>query len=151
MKVVLIGTLALALVVGSVILLVSDPLIGFPGGRLAGPDGERPADWRSAAAVSTVQLETRPENPYSVNVWGVGIGSDFYVATRADGTTWSRNMDADPNVRLRLGESIYALSAARIDDADERERVLAAYVRKYEADPDDMAANAGLIYRLEDR
>jgi len=33
----------------------------------------------------------------------------------------------------------------------EGERVLVSYASKYEADPESMTANAGLIYRLEGR
>ena len=73
------------------------------------------------------------------------------MSTRPEGTTWSENIDAEANVRLRVGEVIYALKAVGVSDAVERERVLDAYVEKYEADPADMTANAGLIFRLDAR
>ena len=137
---------------GVVSMRVFDPIIGAPGGRLSGSEEARPpADWSAAAAISTAQLETRPDDPYSVNVWGAGLGEYFYVTTRAEGATWSRFIDTNPDVRLRLGDTIYNLRAVRVDDDVEGERVLVAYASKYESDPESMTANAGLIYRLEGR
>lgn len=130
---------------------ILDPVVGIPGGKLSGTEQRNPTEWNATLDVGTVQLETRPDDPYSVNVWGVGIGQHFYVATHAQGTGWSRNIDANANVRLRVGETIYPLKAVNVGDDAERQRVLDAYVRKYAADPEDMAVNAALIYRLDAR
>ena len=128
-----------------------EPFIGFPGGALSGSEQSHPAEWSAATDVGTLQLETRPEDPYSVNVWGVGIAEDIYVATRAEGTGWSNNVDTNPNVRLRIGQTIYPLRAVTVSDAAERDRVLDAYVEKYDVARADMVDNAGLIYRLDAR
>ena len=128
-----------------------EPLIGFPGGRLSGVDRQKPDDWSAAADIGTIQLETRPDDPYSVNLWGVGIGSDFYVATRAEGTAWTENINADPRVRLRVGAHIVSLSAILVSDAAERGRVYEAYADKYDANLDANIGDEGLIFRLDAR
>jgi len=146
------GILVLLLAgVGVLLTGYFEPFIGFPGGGLTGMEQHKPVDWAFAAEVGTVQLETRPADPYSVNLWGVGVGSDFYVATRPQGTTWSGNLGTDSNVRLRVGEILFPLKAVSVIDAAERGRVHAAYVEKYNADPDQIADSAGLIFRLEPR
>ena len=141
------GVVLIALA-GGVLTRSLEPIVGLPGGQLSGTEAPAPPDWAAARDLDTVQLETRLDEPYSVNVWGVGLGSSFYVATRPEGTAWSNHMDADSRVRLRIGDFVYALEATRVSEAAERESVLDAYVAKYDADPAEMAGNAGLIYRL---
>ena len=128
-----------------------EPIIGLPGGALSGTIGQRPDSWVTADKVSTIQLETRLDNPYSVNLWGVGTEKSFYVATDKQGTAWSRHLDQDANVKLRIGALIYPLKAAIVRDDVERQQVLSAYVEKYDVEPAEIADNAGLIYRLNAR
>ena len=143
--------LALIVLVGGAALSTRsfEPFIGFPGAELSGTERAKPSDWSNTADVGTVQLETRPGDPYSINIWGVGIGPDFYVATSPEGTAWSREIEADPDVRLRVGDGLYALKAVEIRDEAERKRVFGAYLEKY--DYDDIANTAGRIYRLDAR
>ena len=44
------------------------PVVLLPGGKLNGETRPVPADWAFAGDYGTAQLETRPEDPYSVNV-----------------------------------------------------------------------------------
>jgi len=74
MRVLLIGMLALVASCG-------DPIMILPGGALTGTTTTAPADWSSVAGVKTIQVEFRPKDPYSHNIWGVGIGPDLYIAT----------------------------------------------------------------------
>ncbi len=90
-------------------------------------------------------------NPYSINIWGAGLGPDLYVATGVDGTTWTEFIDRDPRVRFRVGEAIYELTAVRVDDAREKSQVAAAYVAKYALDPQDNWVNEGMVMRLDRR
>ena len=128
-----------------------EPVVGFPGGALARKEAPVPDAWAHTQDVSTIQLETRPADPYSVNLWGVGVGKSFYVSTRPEGTGWSRNVDADPQVRLRVQDAIYAVQAVRIESEAERDNVLDAYATKYESDRETLAGQAAIIYRLEPR
>ena len=140
---------ATALVVIVLTMRVLEPVISVPGGALAGTEEAAPADWSFTAAVDTVQLETQPDDPYSVNLWGLGIGPDFYVATNATGTGWSAIVDGDPEVKLRVGDSVYRLSAVRVEDDDELQRVLEGYVAKYSMNRAELEEVMGRAYRLD--
>ncbi len=125
----------------------------LPGGKLRGEAAsEVPADWAFADAVKNVQLETRPSAPYSVNVWGAGIGKFFHLASGEGGeSAWAQHILADPEVRLRVGDTIYELRAVRVEDDAERERFLAALKRKYDWEPESGAPEQAWLFRLEPR
>ena len=117
-----------------VLAACSEPFGPFSGGELTGRRAAPPARWSDVPDV--VQLEVRPSDPYSVNVWSVGIGADLYVATREEGD-WVAHLQSDAGVRLRMDGAVYALRAAAVRDAAERRRVVEAYLRKYAVDADD--------------
>lgn len=126
-----------------VLAACSEPFGPFSGGELTGRRAAPPARWSDVPDV--VQLEVRPSDPYSVNVWSVGIGADLYVATREEGD-WVAHLQSDAGVRLRMDGAVYALRAAAVRDAAERRRVVEAYLRKYAVDEDD-----GFIQRARRR
>ena len=128
-----------------------DPVMILPGGALKGEPTAVPADWSAVAGVKTIQVEVRPSDPYSHNIWCVGLDHDLYIATSAKGTRWTPFVAADPNVRARVGTALYDLTAAPVTDAAERARVAAAYEHKYELDPKDNWVTGALIYRLDRR
>ena len=125
----------------------SEPWTLFPGDALAGNDKLPPAVWEKVPEV--VQLETKPEDPHSVNIWTAGIGPDLYVVGSSRGTKWTANIDANPTVRVRIGQDIYRLRAVAVTDQAERDRVAAAYVAKYEQDPEDNYVMTGKVFRLD--
>ena len=142
------------------------PLGPFAGGELPGTSAEPPTAWQ--AVPETVQLEVQPAEPYSVNVWAVGIGRHLYVATGPEGATWSSHLQRDSRVRVRVDGVVYALRASVVQDAEERERVVAAYLHKYGAEDGEDASGfvrrrreqamqdaldnvGGTIYRLQPR
>lgn len=125
----------------------SEPFVTIPGGELSGADRPPPAAWDDVP--DTIQLETRPVDPYSINMWGVGIGGDLYVATSGGGTAWTAFIEDDRNVRVRIDDDLYRLQATLVEEADERSRVTLAYSDKYEVDPHDGWVSQGMIFRLE--
>ena len=142
------------------------PLGPLAGGELSGQTAEPPAQWN--AVPETIQLEVRPDDPYSVNLWSVSIGPHLYVATDPDGSTWNTLVQADAHVRARIAGTVYPLRAVVVQDADERERVTVAYLRKYGDEPGDsefapvrergqeamqhaLDNTTGTIYRLQAR
>lgn len=129
----------------------SEPFGFIPGGALEGIDAAPPIDWSALAGIDNVQLEFRPESPYSINIWAVGLGEDAYVATLEDGTRWTEYLRETPDVRVRVGASIYELLAVRVLDAAERERVSAAFAAKYDIDQDDNWVATGQVFRLDRR
>ncbi len=127
------------------------PLVMFPGGKLSGTAKPAPADWSFSDAVETVQLETRPADPYSVNVWGVGLGPRFYVAAADRDSRWVGHVAQDPRVRLRVGDEVFDLRAERAEDPAELDAFVAALERKYDYEPDPELRAHALIFRLGPR
>jgi hypothetical protein len=129
------------------------PLVMIPGGELSGNIEPVPSDWTFSDEVENIQLETRPSDPYSVNLWGVGDGANFYVASgRGLESAWAKNIEADPDVRLRIGENIYELRAVRTEDPKDRVQFIAAAKIKYDDfEPNEEQAETAVLYRLESR
>ena len=136
------------------------PIGPIPGGRLSGELGPRPsADWRFAEDEKTAQLETRPEDPHSVNTWFVSLGPDLYVPTSMilgpkDPTdrTWVTHVVANPMVRIRLGDHLYERVAIRVTDAPEYDRARDALETKYGIDRSERDPEREIwIFRLDAR
>lgn len=128
-----------------------EPVWMLPGGALSGPVEPVPADWSFSDSFETVQLETSPDDPYSVNVWGVGVGRNFYVAAGRGKNRWARNLAEDPRVRLRIGDDVYEMKAVRVESDAELEAFLAAAKRKYDFEPDEEQREDAALFRLERR
>lgn len=131
----------------------AEPFIVFAGDALTGEVSDPPADWTALNEEEIIQLETRPDDPYSVNIWMVAHGPDLYVATGNDPTNWSKNIDNNPDVRVRIRGVIYELEAHRVDDLEEKSRIGKEYVRKYnvDEDEDDNWVQNGQLFRLDRR
>jgi len=129
------------------------PLVMVPGGELSGTVKPVPGDWSFTDSVETVQLETRPEDPYSVNVWGVAAGGGFYIASgRGESAAWAKHIAADPRVRVRVGNDLYELVAVRTADEAEMNAFLDAAKKKYEDfEPDESQRKEAILFRLEPR
>ena len=129
-----------------------EPTFVFPGGELTGAEQPMPPSWDFTRDFDTVQIETRPNDPYSVNIWGVSVDGDFYVAASdAADATWARAIEAEPQVRLRIGNDIYPLLATRTDDPKELTKVTDAYVDKYGGDRERSFIRHAYVYRLGSR
>ena len=128
-------------------LACGGPLVMIPGGELSGTVQPAPPDWAFSDGVDDVQLETRPSDPYSVNVWGVGAGDRFLIAAGGGVVSaWATNMIDDSRVRLRIGENIYEMEAMLTDDEGVRTEFLAAAKEKYDFEPDaEQSAEAALF------
>ncbi len=141
-----------AILASCLLLAACGPLVVIPGGELSGTVKPVPSDWSFTDAVETMQLETRPSDPYSVNVWGASAGGAFYVASgRGEEAAWAQHIAADPRVRLRVGDDLYELVAVRTDDAAELDAFRAALKRKYDAEPDAEQEAEAILFRLEPR
>jgi hypothetical protein len=127
------------------------PFALIPGGALEGPTAPLPASWSFTDAEKTIQLETRPADPYSVNIWVIALGEHLYVHAGTNRSTWVENMEADPRVRLRTGGKIYELAAARVADAAEFARFVEAYELKYGRRPRNENVAEAYLFRLGPR
>jgi hypothetical protein len=129
----------------------SGPLLTLPGGALEGPTAAVPASWSFTDEVSTVQLETRPGDPYSVNIWVIAMEDHLYVHAGASRSKWVEHIDADPAVRLRVGDSIYDLAASRVTSQEEFDRFSDAYEAKYGRRPRNENVAEAYLFRLAPR
>jgi hypothetical protein len=127
------------------------PFVLLPGGALDGQAAEVPESWSFTDSVDTVQLETNPVDPYSVNIWAVGLGENVYVHAGANRAAWVENMEADPKVRLQVSESIYELAAARVEVQQEFDRFSDAYEQKYGRRPGNEDVGEAYLFRLAAR
>jgi hypothetical protein len=115
--------------------LACGPVGPFSGGALRGPVGDPVvSDWSFAATVETAQLETRPDDPHSVNTWFATIDDRLYVPTsmilgpkQPSQRSWVTRVEADPRVRIRLGQTVYERIARRVEDPSDPERVIWIY------------------------
>jgi hypothetical protein len=124
------------------------PFVLLPGGALEGATAPAPESWSFTDSIKTVQLETRPAEPYSVNIWVIALGEHLYVHAGASRSAWVEHIEADPNVRIRIGDAVYALSAARVEAQDEFDRFSDAYERKYGRRPRNENAAEAYLFRL---
>lgn len=130
-----------------------DPMGPMPGGKLDGELTAVPDDWSFTAATEDFQLETDPDDPYSVNIWAVDIGPVLYVASGGGETTWSENMQENGNVILRDGTNLYPLHATKVSDVEELQRVLKRYEDKYDLGEigDEAEPSEAVVFRLDPR
>ena len=138
--------------IAMLVVAACEPTFVFAGGELGGTERTMPSDWGFTEDFGTVQIETRPADPYSVNVWGVGVDRNFYVAASdASEATWAQAIKAEPRVRLRVGNDIYALLAERTDDPQELAGVIDAYIDKYGGERDRSFIRHAWVFRLGPR
>ena len=95
------------------------PLGLLPGGKLDGVAAPTPSDWTFAGDYGTAQLETRPEEPYSVNIAFTILDGHLLVNAGDTETRWVKNLTANPLVRLRLEGTLYDVRAERVTGTDE--------------------------------
>ncbi len=127
-----VGLLALG---GMVILgarLVFGPLGPIPGPKLSGAAVEEPVvQWSFVDAIQTIQVETRPEAPYSVNTWVTRAGKRIYAFSSSEDKTWVRNILEDSRVRIRVDGRVHPCSAVRVTDLEEKRAFLLQMRVKY--------------------
>ncbi len=127
------------------------PFVLLPGGALEGSTAASPESWGFTDEVKTVQLETDPRDPYSVNIWVIADGPALYVHAGANRATWVEHMEADPAVRLRVDEAIYELAATRVEDQAEFDRFSDLYEEKYGRRPRNGDVTEAYLFRLAPR
>ena len=89
------------------------PFLIFPGAELSGEVvGQPVADW-SFVTDRFVDLETRPDDPYSVELNYVVRDGTLYVDP-AEGRNWLEHIREDPRVRVRFDGRIYPCTAVLV-------------------------------------
>jgi len=101
-------------------LACGGPLLIFPGGELSGEVVSEPVtDW-SFLTEDVIDLETRPADPYSVQLNYIGRDGKLYIDP-AEGRRWLEFIRADPRVRARFSGKIYPLQAVLVGKPGELE------------------------------
>lgn len=141
------------LTIASLCVGCSQPWGPIPGGELDGQEQATPDDWSFTAATEDFQLETRPSDPYSVNVWAVDLGSELYVAAGGGDTSWAEYMLEEPDVRLRPQDSsdIYVLTSQQVDELEELNAVRSRFEEKYDLGEIGDDADDAIVFRLTPR
>lgn len=127
------------------------PFLLLPGGQLEGEVVEAPADWSFTDDVKTVQLESNPVEPYSVNIWATAAGESLYIHAGANRARWVEHLETDPRARVQIANSIYALRATRVSDATEFAAFANAYQAKYGSRPRNESIAEIYLYRMAPR
>jgi hypothetical protein len=111
------------------------PLGPFPGPELSGSVVEEAVDdWSLVDAIKVIQIETRPEDPYSVSTWLTRIDDGIYVFAANAESPWVRNITEDPRVRIRIEGRIYERRAVGVANLETKRAFLTAMKSKYEGD-----------------
>ena len=134
------------------ILLACDgPFILAAGGDLGGTVTEVPDRWQLDDDSAVAQLETRPEDPYSINFTYVQLDGRFYVYAGDTRTNWVKHIEQSPLVRVRVQDSIYPARAIRVMSDEELSdfAVVWANLSVFQRDP--MSFEVVWLYRLEER
>jgi hypothetical protein len=126
----------------------SGPFLLLPGGELDGRTAPTPTSWTFTDEISTIQLETRPVDPYSVNIWAVAMGDQLYLHAGGNRTTWVENIEEDKRVRIAIDGSIYELVAVRVEGAGEFGVFADAYEAKYGRRPRNENISEIYVYRM---
>jgi len=141
------GGAALALVVVALAARFADgPLGPFRGGALSGTvDPDPSPDWTSVGA--TVELEIRPDDPWSLQTYALPDGGELYVPSfYAERRRWVPVALADPRVRVRVGDRLYERRLVRVDDPVTRARLVALMAARHGWDPDGVAGRDSTWY-----
>ncbi len=139
----------------------SNPMGPFSGGRLSAPESATPfTNWSHIANVDTVFVETRPDDPYSVQTWCISVDEQLFIPTSlilgdsdATARTWVQNVESNGQVRVQIDDTVYPMQAMRITDKELHARVLSAFQAKYAGElPEvDEHASRAWIYGLKAR
>ncbi len=140
--------LALSIVCAVGLAGCNGPFVLLPGGQLQGGTEPVPESWAFTDEIDTVQLETNPDEPYSVNIWVVALDRRLYVHAGANRATWVVNMEDDPEVRMGIEGSIYDLTSSRVEGQDEFDAFADAYAVKYGRRPRNENVQEAYLFRL---
>lgn len=123
----------LALLTAILISGCQTAFLTFPGGSLKG-DEVSTDSFAFASEFKLLQLEVRPENPYSVWLRVIVKNRQLYIDA-ADKRRWHRYLKEDPNVRIKLGKLIYLATMTEVTD----QKLLEGFL------------NSRTVYRLDPR
>jgi len=131
--------------------LFDGPLGPIPGGKMSGPLAAEPQP-NLIDLEKVIELEIRPQKPWSLSVWNVVIDGQLFVpSARGASRRWTAVAVKEPLVRLRSHGKIYELRIERVTDAALQERLAKALAQRYGHEPPDPAQDTTWFFRLSPR
>ena len=92
-----------------------DPIFIIPGKQLTGEEQAYPSDWEFSQQYSSVKIEMRPEDPYSVTTSSWLLEGVLHIpAMKGSTKEWPQYVLADPRVRIKIGDAIYPAIATLV-------------------------------------
>ena len=123
-------SLAIAIIVAYVfaVLIPVDPVEQRPGTSLSGNVvPETDVDWSFLPSRTQIYVQTSTWYgiPHSVTTTSFVDGGVLYVpCARCDGKRWPKNVATNPNVLVKVGDSLYPRSAELVTDMTVKHRIL---------------------------
>ena len=89
-------------------------------------------DWNSVADVEEVLVLTTNEDgtPRETTIWLAVVDGQGYIRT-SGWTKWGDNVERNPDIALRIGDTEHRLRASFVEDEALREGIVAAFREKY--------------------
>ncbi len=125
--------------------------VPFSGGSLKGQVEAPQANWRDVAAAQVIQIETNPDQPYSVKLWVVVVDNMPYIHAGKNRATWVEHLEKNSELLLGLDSKLYELNAVRVTAQAEFDKFAMAWETKYGNPPRNLDVNEVYVYRLEPR
>ena len=129
----------------------NEPFILAAGGALEGPVAEAPSTWELDRDSALAQLETQPNDPYSINFTYVQLDGRIYAYAGDTRTNWVANIEKNALVRVRLQNKIYAARATRVTSSEELDNFASVWTGLSVFQRDPMQFEEVWLYRLEAR
>ena len=120
-------------------------------GSLEGRVSPLPQSLDKIAQDNIIQLETRVDEAYSVNLWVVEVASHLHVFAGDNKANWVEDIEQNSNVRLRSGDEIFELAAVRVNEPTIFAAFSDAWEAKYGNRPQNESVEETYLYRLGPR
>ncbi len=115
------------------------PSDATPGQWLRGNAVDRtPDDWSFTDEFKEIYIEVKTPYfiPHSVTIWCAQVKGKLFIGARdPESKNWPGWVDKNGEVRLKIGENIYAVAASPLSDEAAVAPVRAAYSAKYDLPP----------------
>ena len=122
------------------------------GGRLPGDDARGAvSDWTFANDVPRCAVEVQPADPHSVTVNCMAWAQRLFVScSECAAKTWSALAVADGRGRVRVGDAVYPVALARVEDPGLLDSVWKARAQKL-GDPPSPRPDGWWTFELRSR
>ena len=104
-----------------------------PGGSLSGTAAPVPPEWSAKLkdGRSLCEIESRPQKPHSIQVECFLYDGQLFAQSHRWALSswwpvesWAAIWIQQPEVRVRIGDELFAMRAVHVTDSEQRERVL---------------------------